>query len=50
MIGIITYKASNLGFFKVPNLEKAKVPNLGCELSLVNGIMCENVAKYGLFE
>ncbi|HRW22592.1 MAG TPA: hypothetical protein P5509_11525 [Bacteroidales bacterium] len=50
MIGIITYKASNLGFSKDPNLEKTKVPNLGCELSLENGIMCENVAKYGLFE
>jgi len=42
MIGIITYKASNLGF--------SKDPNLGCELSLENGITCENVAKYGLFE
>lgn len=44
------YKAPNLVFSEVPNLEKTKASNLGCKLSLENGIVRESIAKYGHFE
>jgi len=42
--------ASDSGFSEVPNLEKIKVPDLGCEISLEFGMIREIVAKHGLLE
>jgi hypothetical protein len=43
------YKVSNLGFFKVPDLEKIKASDLGYKLSPEKGIRHENIVKYGIF-
>jgi hypothetical protein len=44
------YKAPNLGFSEVPNLEKIKASKMGCKLSLENGIVRESIAKYEHFD
>jgi hypothetical protein len=44
------YKAPNLGFSEVTNLEKIKASNLGYKSRTENGIVRESVAKYEVFE
>ena len=43
-------QAPNFGFYKAPNLEKIKDPNLGCEISLENGILLKTIEKTRLFK
>ncbi len=36
--------------YKVPDLEKRKVSNLGCKISPENGMFCKTLIKQGLFD